>query len=317
MMYSGAVKKPLTHLFAIALCLISCDASSDAPAETRAPTKPSAPAKPTATGGPSRAYLRAAASSVVAVGDLHGDLEQTRKVLRLAGAIDANDHWSGGKLVLVQTGDEIDRGDDDRAVLDLIERLKHEAKAAGGAVIALSGNHELMNVTQDFRYVSEGSVSAFESAGGRLAAFRPGGPYARMLAERPVVVQVGDTVFVHGGVLEKHVNYGLSRINDEVRAFMLGERPDLTPVVAAEDSPVWTRVYSGVPEPACEELTRVLTALKAKRMVVGHTPQPTGVNAACDGRVWRIDVGLARHYGGPVQALQIKDGQAKPLTAAN
>ena len=297
--------------------MLSCEASSQAPAQTRSEAPKPPPAAKTVALQGATSFKKAAVSSLVAVGDLHGDLEQTRKVLRLAGAIDASDHWSGGKLVLVQTGDEIDRGDDDRAVLDLMERLKREAKAAGGAVIALSGNHELMNVTQDFRYVAEGSVSAFESAGGRIAAFRPGGTYARMLAERPVVVQVGDTVFVHGGVLQKHVNYGLQRINDEVRAFMLGERPELTPVVAAEDSPLWTRVYSGVPEPACEELAQVLSALNAKRMVVGHTPQPTGVNAACDGRVWRIDVGLARHYGGPVQALQIKDGQAKPLSAAN
>jgi hypothetical protein len=131
------------------------------------------------------------------------------------------------------------------------------------------------------------------------------------------VVQVGDTVFVHGGVLLKHVRYGLQRINDEVRSFMLGTLPELPPIMAAEDSPVWSRVYSGTPEPACAELAQVLNELKAKRMVVGHTPQESGVNSACDGKVWRIDVGLARHYGGPVQALQIKNGEPRPLSAAN
>jgi hypothetical protein len=300
-----------------ALIASSCQAPSEVPALTRDERSISASkSKSTPAAAPTRPYLQPATQSLVAIGDLHGDLEQTRKVLRLAGAIDQSDHWIGGKLVVVQTGDEIDRGDDDRAVLELIERLKHEAKAAGGALIALSGNHELMNVTQDFRYVSEASVPAFDNVGGRSAAFRPGGPYARMLAERPVVVQVGDTVFVHGGVLSKHVRYGLQKINDEVRSFMLGERPDLSPLVAAEDSPLWTRVYSA-PEPACEELAQVLSALDAKRMVVGHTVQANGVNAACDGRVWRIDVGLSHHYGGPVQALQINDGQAKALSAAN
>jgi hypothetical protein len=117
--------------------------------------------------------------------------------------------------------------------------------------------------------------------------------------------------------LLKHVRYGLGRINDEVRSFMLGTLPELPPIMASDDSPVWTRVYSGTPEPACGELEQVLSELHAKRMVVGHTPQQVGVNSACDGKVWRIDVGLARHYGGPVQALQIKGDEARSLSAAN
>ncbi len=33
---------------------------------------------------------------VVAIGDLHGDLEAARSALRLAGAIDEQDQWIGG-----------------------------------------------------------------------------------------------------------------------------------------------------------------------------------------------------------------------------
>lgn len=70
---------------------------------------------------------------LVAIGDLHGDLEATRRVLRLAGAIDERDGWIGGDLVLVQTGDQLDRGDDEPEILDLFERLAREATAAGAA----------------------------------------------------------------------------------------------------------------------------------------------------------------------------------------
>lgn len=312
---SSSLIRRTVILAALSTAVVSCEAPAQTTSEARTESAP----KPAPSAGkePKRApFALTQASSLVAIGDLHGDLEQTRKVLRLSGAIDASDHWSGGKLVVVQTGDELDRGDDDRAVLDLIERLKTEAKRAGGAVIALSGNHELMNAVGDFRYVSPGSVAAFDSAGGRAAAFRPGGSYARMLAERPVLAQVGDTVFTHGGVLMKHVSYGLQRINDEVRGFLLGTREELTPMAMAEDGVVWTRAYSSE-SPACDELSKVLAALKAKRMVVGHTVQPQGVNAACDGRIYRIDVGLSRHYGGAVQALQIEHGQPKPLSASN
>src|SRR4030042_85059 len=61
---------------------------------------------------------------VVAVGDLHGDLTAARAALRLGGAIDAADRWIGGDLVVVQTGDEIDRGDADREIIDLFSRLE-------------------------------------------------------------------------------------------------------------------------------------------------------------------------------------------------
>jgi hypothetical protein len=47
---------------------------------------------------------------LVAIGDLHADLESAKKAFRLAGATDANDRWIGGNLVIVQMGDLIGRG---------------------------------------------------------------------------------------------------------------------------------------------------------------------------------------------------------------
>ncbi|HEX5655711.1 MAG TPA: metallophosphoesterase, partial [Polyangiales bacterium] len=143
---------------------------------------------------------RPATKRVIAIGDMHGDLEAARRALKLAGAIDEADEWAGGALTLVQTGDVLDRGDDDRKIFDWLERLRPEARAAGGELILLSGNHELMNVAQDFRYVTPGAFGAFDDVGGRAAAFRPGGVYALRIALRPFVMQVGDAVYVHGGV---------------------------------------------------------------------------------------------------------------------
>ena len=36
------------------------------------------------------------AGRIIALGDLHGDLNATRQALHLAGAIDESDHWVGG-----------------------------------------------------------------------------------------------------------------------------------------------------------------------------------------------------------------------------
>jgi hypothetical protein len=260
----------------------------------------------------------------VAIGDLHGDLDAARRALRLAGAIDAKDAWIGGTLMLVQTGDEIDRGDDDRKILDLFERLKVDAKKMGGEVIALAGNHELMNVSLDFRYVTPGGFAAFSdlhlpaaqasqlqlgdpNQAGRAAAFLPGGPYALKISERPLFVKIGDSVFVHGGILPKHLKYGLDRMNDQTHDWELGKRAECPSVVSSEDGPVWSRMYSAAPgREECATLDETLSGLNAKRMVMGHTVQRNGISAACGDHAWRIDTGMSKVFEGKIEALEIR-----------
>ena len=269
---------------------------------------------------------------IVAFGDVHGDLEATRSALRLAGAIDVGDRWIGGELIVVQTGDQLDRGNDEQAILELFERLRVESAAAGGAFHALLGNHELMNAKGDLRYVTEEGFADFADAveyhpndprlaefepheRARMAALMPGGPYAHLLAQRQVILRVGDILFVHGGVLPDHVTYGIDLINRETQAWLRGEA-DRPGVLQGSDSPQWTRLYSDEPDSqACEVLTEVLSGLEATRIVMGHTVQDEGISSACEGRAWLIDVGMAAHYGGPVEVLEIIGDSVRVLRA--
>jgi hypothetical protein len=266
---------------------------------------------------------------VVALGDVHGDLAAARRALRLAGVVDASNHWSGGRTVVVQVGDQLDRGDDEREILDWFERLREEAGAAGGAFYPLLGNHEVMNVAGDLRYVTPGGFEDFaefaESADadvpakarGRVAAFRPGGPYAKRLSTHRVSVMVEGTVFVHGGLLFEHTWYGLDRINAETAAWMRGEAA-FPPILQGPDAPIWTRRYSSDTDAEdCAALERTLAELGAKRMVVAHTVQEQGINAGCDGKVWRVDVGMARHYGGQPAALEIIGDEVRVITESS
>jgi len=98
---------------------------------------------------------------VVAIGDVHGAYDQFVAILRTAGLVNARDRWSGGRAVLVQTGDILDRGKDSRKVIELLRRLERDAASAGGQVIALTGNHEFMRLAGDWRYVSPGEYDAF------------------------------------------------------------------------------------------------------------------------------------------------------------
>lgn len=272
---------------------------------------------------------------LVAIGDIHGDLRALQAALRTAGAIDAIGRWRGGPLVVVQTGDLLDRGDDEQAILDYLEQLEGEATKAGGALYWLLGNHELMNAAGDLRYVTRGGFADFEdvpvldaaalprgaseapeAVQRRLSAFAVGakpGPYARLLSGQNTVRIVGDTVFSHAGVVPSWAGR-LDEANLENRCWLAGELPSLAASASLTDdeSPVWTRTWGF--EPAdCAQLTSVLQSLGVKRMVVGHTVQPEGITSACDGALWRIDVGLGAHYGGPIQVLEITGEVAKVL----
>ena len=100
---------------------------------------------------------------IVAVGDVHGAYAPFVRILRAAGLIDEDRRWIGGAAVLVQTGDIVDRGPDSRLTLDLLRRLEGEAAAAGGRVLALLGNHEVLWMYGDTRYASAEEYEAFRS----------------------------------------------------------------------------------------------------------------------------------------------------------
>jgi len=288
------------------------------------------------------------AERLIAIGDVHGDVKALAGCLKLSGLMDDDESWIGGKAHLVQLGDLLDRGDTERNCMDLLFKLREQAAEAGGMVHMLLGNHEVMNVDLDFRYVTQNAwegwgdapksgsmrldIKASLAAVGfpaymkqRVQAFRPGGVEARRLSKMPIAIMVGDTLLVHGGLRKKHLVYGMQRMNQEMAAWLHGppqfkaiEKPD---IIDDSDSPIWARLYS-VPTPkdnASRELEDVLKELGAKRMVVGHTPQLRGINAfVTDGgyEVWRTDTGMSSGMmSGPLEALEVlPDGTVHVLT---
>ncbi len=200
---------------------------------------------------------------VVAIGDIHGDFDSLAGILKTAGLIDASGNWSGGSATLVQVGDSTDRGAKVRQVLDLLMALEEQAKAAGGRVAVLLGNHEVLNLIGDVSYVTPEIYATFaddRSEQRRLAAydayvklwadragqlrqtprayqpvlksvwidahplgfveyreaFSPQGRYGRWLRNKPAVLRVGDTVFMHAGINPDKAPRSLDDINKQV-----------------------------------------------------------------------------------------------------
>src|SRR5439155_17830435 len=88
---------------------------------------------------------------VVAIGDIHGDLDAFVGILRRAGLVDSNTRWSARNTTLVQTGDFLDRGPKARAAMDLLMALQKDGPRQGGRVIVLMVNHAASSIDGDVR----------------------------------------------------------------------------------------------------------------------------------------------------------------------
>ena len=209
-------------------------------------------AAPPAFRVPTPAPQSATARRIVAIGDVHGAAENLAAILTRAGLIDAKQRWTGGKTILVQTGDVMDRGAGVRTALDLLMALEPQAAAAGGRVQVLLGNHEVMNLLADtrdatpeiFRSFADGDSEsrrerAFQAAtrigqGAGLDkaawlathptgyveyrdALKPNGRYGKWLRSKPILVEIDGTVFMHGGVNAEFSTESLDDISRRAR----------------------------------------------------------------------------------------------------
>ena len=255
---------------------------------------------------------------IVAVGDVHGDAGALEDVLRLAGLIDARGHWVGGKTHLVQTGDVADRGDHTREAFELLMRLEKEARAAGGQVHALLGNHEVMNMLGDLRYTTPGERASFADQSpepdgdaprgthGHQAAYGLQGRYGAWLRGHPAVIRINDTLFLHGGLAPGLPMKTLGEVNHWVRQDLFAGQP----VGGGKDSqgPLWYRGYAlGTGSEEGPALQQVLQRFGARRMVMGHTTQQDGkIHTRWGDQAVFIDTGLSGYAGRHLAALEIR-----------
>jgi hypothetical protein len=191
---------------------------------------------------------------VVAIGDVHGAYEKLVSLLRGMELVGADMAWTGGGTHLVFCGDLIDRGPQERPVLDLVRGLEAEAEKAGGRVHVVLGNHEVMNLARDLRYVPPEGFAAFAAEESeeererawkrftrgalrkgqipdrlvfderfppgffaRMRAFEGDGEYGAWLLAKPAVVKVNGVLFLHGGLTEEMAALGLEEVNRRVQ----------------------------------------------------------------------------------------------------
>jgi len=250
---------------------------------------------------------------IIAIGDLHADLQGAQRTFKLAGVTNDKGAWVLRDATVVQTGDLTDRGPDGAPLLEWIRGLEQQAVKHNSRFIVLLGNHEVMNLHGDWRYVSRADVESFGGYATRQEALslRHQGEWAQWLISKQAVLQLGGTVFVHGGVSRQFARPA-AELSSELRQAILS---DPRAPILGELGPLWYRGYWLQPElTACAEAREVLTKLGAQRMVMGHTTQADGqIHARCGGALFAIDTGISRVYGGRPAALKIQGDQVSAL----
>ena len=307
--------------------------------------------------------------------------------------------WIGKNTIVVQVGDQIDRCrptnfmlsnckeqnvtyDDEASDIEILLFFTnlHEKACAlgdGSAVYSLLGNHELMNIHNDIRYVSyknleqlnikednekiddeeineevqkiitseDNNIDDYISR--RMNIFRREGILAKFIAcTRYSILIVNGYLFVHGGVLGSYINqYNFTNINyfqdlnNKIKNYIIKEQKqnlekEIKGFIFRTNSPFYTRKLGNIKIDAkiddvyCKDVKKIIDHYKLKGIIVGHTPQPKGINGTCikedNNTLFRIDVASSKafhlwpDYNLQAQVLKIsKDRTTKVLKFKN
>ena len=261
---------------------------------------------------------------LLVLADTHGEYDIVVEFLRRQGVIDANLNWTFGDGQMVVTGDIFDRGAYQLEILWLLYKLEGEARAAGGALHVLLGNHENIVLRNDLRYLHPrypevARILGVETYPDLFTAETLLGDWLR---SRPAVLKLGDLLLLHGGISPQVVDRGLSirDLNAGVRRSLdtpVARRTELdadTFLIAGTFGPLWFRGYfpqaaePDRPYMPRAEVERSLAVYGVSRILVGHTVMDQ-VTPLYDGRVIAVQVYPHRddRTGAPVLEGALRD----------
>ncbi|MBS4191865.1 serine/threonine protein phosphatase [Bacillus sp. FJAT-49705] len=225
---------------------------------------------------------------MLAISDIHGDLEKFEKLLELV-------KYDKDRDQLLLLGDFVDRGTHSRAVLDKVIQLRTEG------AIALIGNHEKMMIDAFLddpmnlkRWYYNGGINTLQNYGYEIE--KDDSEYWYTTDEMPEPIQMNDDIRSHIEILKEFPYYYETDTHIFVHA---GVHPD-TPIESTEPQTlVWIR----------EEFHNGYTG--EKTVVFGHTPT-NYLHESKDvyfgnNNIIGIDGGCA--YGGRLCCLEVGSSQ--------
>ena len=147
--------------------------------------------------------------SVYVLGDTHGNFEEVVQILQNSKLIDENHQWIGESAHLVFLGDILDRGMDALRLTWFIYELEQSAAQHGGQIHLILGNHEIMVMSNDLRYVSakEQQVANMHQVSYQQLYHPTRSVLGRWLSTKPAALKIdGDFICAwghhHGVIIE-------------------------------------------------------------------------------------------------------------------
>lgn len=269
---------------------------------------------------------------IVVISDVHGQYELMRKLLLASGVIDTLNNWSLGQGHLVVIGDNLDRGEQVLPILWLFFQLEQQALAQGGRLHLLLGNHELMVMNGDLRYLNKKynyTAGALQTPYPQL--FAKGSVLGDWIAQHQVVVSINEQLFLHAGLSPEvlALELTLDDLNAIFRERILRQPKDsidadpLLKLLSGEEGPLWYRGYFGDKPLKKGKFGRQLKQYHQQRIIVGHTSQKE-IQTRYSGRLIVVDCSIKLGQEGQVlllekDALYIidEDGEQLPLAVVN
>jgi hypothetical protein len=245
------------------------------------------------------------------ISDIESNFKAFRQLLQAHHIIDSAFNWSFGDGHLVLTGDFVDRGEQQNEVLWLIYSLEEKAKAAGGYVHYILGNHEIMNMSGDLRYLQPKYLEHAKLMNESWpSVYGENSELGRWLRTKNVMEKVGDILFCHGGVSAavNRMDLNTSKLNKLVRPYYadttyIYDRPE-TDTLYSDLGPFWYRgYYTGTVKASPAQIDSTLKAYKVKHVATGHTVIAETISILYDGKVINTDV---HHAKGHTEALFIE-----------
>jgi len=256
------------------------------------------------------------APRLVAVGDVHGELERFHDILRAEQLIDADNDWIARDTILLQMGDVIDRGPYSLESFQFIRDLQKKAPEKGSHVVRLFGNHELLvlqgiyfycnfsnlkRLRQELRNeIIEGKIQAAFTWKGRL--------YTHAGLRLGILKRISDELGIATDHWEPYYEKIAEYLNQLTRK-RVKEDNFKHPIFWVDSSRGGINEVGGIfwshyPDLESEWLNPI-------RQVVGHSPlhkkTRKGIRWTKDGNKINIDVGLYTGYSGN-QAWLVVEG---------
>ena len=261
---------------------------------------------------------RPAPLRTVVLGDLHGSLTAFRTILGRSGLVDG-DSWRGGRSILVQLGDVIDRGPDSIETYEFLAQLQIRSRKGKGKVVRLLGNHELSLLEGQYDLTNFPDPGALaerirtDILGGRVQAayahngwlFTHAGLHMNLLQSVQAEMKAEKTQRFTLRRLVEHLN---RKMKDSVEA---GEfKHSIFAVGRARGGECDT---GGIFWADFDRELKAPSRAPRFHQVFGHTPE--GYEGArfrqtSDGRRINIDIGIADAYGGNLGYLEILGREA-------